>query len=156
VPLTSVTTLEDAYRQAHQADLARMQSDFLRSLHPALVDERGAPVTAGPAPQAAATALDRLKRLRPLDSPRPPRAAVPVNRIKAPAAPSVLSRLLPEYDRMLLLDGRAYLLQTTLEFFDHWKRGFHPEVVQLVHARGTPWPARELYDFLKQHKNRAN
>jgi hypothetical protein len=156
VPRTSVVELEAAYHQAHQAGLGQMQAAFLRSLHPALVNEQGAAIRSGPAPQAAATALDHLRRLGPLETPRPPRAPVPVNRIKAPAPPSALSRLLPEYDRMLFLDGRAYLLHTTLEFFDHWKRGFHPEVVQLVQARSTPWPARELYDFLKQHKNRAN
>jgi hypothetical protein len=156
MPRTSVAGLEDTYRKAHQADLAQMQADFLRSLHPALVDEQGAAIRSGPAPQAAATAVDRLRRQGSLETARPPRAPVPVNRIKAPSPPSALSRLLPEYDRMLFLDGRAYLLHTTLEFFDQWKRGFHPEVVQLVQARGTPWPARELYDFLKQYKNRAN
>jgi hypothetical protein len=156
VPWLEVHEVEKEYLQSHADAVARARSDFLRALHPSLVDAAGAPVRTEPARQAAGVALDRLKLLAAPAPARPGKAPVPHDHLKPATAPSLLLAARPDYDRTLFVDGRGYDLLTTTEFFESWKRGFHPELAKEVLGRPGPWPARELADFLLARGNRAN
>src|SRR5262249_47539993 len=86
VPWVEVHEVEQEYLRTHADAVARVRSDFLRSLHPSLVDAGGAPVRTGPARQAASVALDKLKLLA--APARPGKAPVPHDHLKPATAPS--------------------------------------------------------------------
>ncbi len=156
VPLATVREAEERYLQTNTAAVATARAEFLCALHPSLVGAAGEAVRTAPTAHAASAALDKLRLLAAASPGRPAKSPVPAGHVKAPPGPSVLLRSLPGYDRSLLLDGRGYDLLTTREFFESWKRGFHPDLAQQVLERPTPWPAVELADFLLKNGSLAN
>jgi hypothetical protein len=156
VPWQEVQAVEKEYLQTHADAVTRARAEFLRSLHPSLVDAAGNAVRTEPARQAASVALDKLRLLAAPEPARPAKALLPLDHLKPATSPSVLIAARPSYERTLFLDGRCYDLLTTAEFFEAWKKGFHPELARDVLNRPTPWPARELADFLLKNAGRAN
>jgi hypothetical protein len=154
VPSTTVQAVEERCRQTPTA--AAVQVEFLRGLHPSFVDAAGAPVRTKSTQLAASLALDKLKLIAAAESTSLRKPLVPIDHIRPPAQVSVLGVAVPGYERLLFLDGRVHDLLTSQEFFASWKRGFHPDIVQQVLERATPWPARELADFLHKNAARAN
>jgi hypothetical protein len=156
VPLHEVQAVERDYLQTYASDVARARAEFLRSLHPSLVDAGGAPVRTESTRQAASVALDKLKLLAAAHPSTPAKGTVAGDHLRPAAAPSVLIAVHSGYERTLFVDGRCYDLLTTTEFFESWKRGFHPDLAREVLNRAGPWPARDLADFLLKNAGRAN
>jgi len=147
----SVRAWEERYFHDHQAKFAEVQKAFLKTLAPSLIDGAGNPVQNGYHHHLAATALERLDYLL-----RATAGSLAQPKHGPIGATSTLLTAYPAYDRSLFLDGRRYEILTVREFFELWRRGFRPSLVEKVLDDPRPWRAKELSDFLQKHAEEAN
>jgi hypothetical protein len=158
VERSTVGAVEEEVLRARACDVERARREFLKALRPEFLDAAGSPARTEFNREVARAALEKIEaafRKSAGDAAHPQEAAGG-ERVRLPSPPSQLASLLPGHDRLLFLDGRRYDLLTPAEFFERWKKGFHPAVVEDVLKPGRAWTAQMLADFLAKKADRAS